>query len=168
MAGNILAQQAASGAFTITLASVATSSSKIVGPESTAIATDADDYLDYYVGGKITTGTSPTVSKTIDIYGYGAYHDTPTYPVKITGTASTVTFDSENQRNSALRLLHTIVVDANSDRTYSFGPVGVAAVFGGILPTDIGVWVTHDTAVNLNSTAGNHAINYTGVYARYT
>ena len=168
MAGDILAQQAASAAFTITLASLATSATKVVGRESTAIATDANDYLDYYIGGKITTGTSPTVSKTIDVYAYGAYHDTPTYPVNITGSDAGATMASENQRNSAVRLLHTIVVDATSDRTYSFGPVAVSPVFGGILPTDIGVWVTHDTAVNLNSTGSNHAINYTGVYARYT
>lgn len=168
MAGDILAQQAASAAFTITLTGLATSSSKIAGRESTAVATDTNDYLDYLIGGKITTGTSPTVSKTIDVWVYGATEDDPVYPVNITGSDAAASMASENQRNSALKLLHSIVVDSTSDRTYSFGPTGIAQLFGGGLPTDFGVWVVHDTAVNLNATASNHAIYHTGIYARYT
>ena len=38
------------------------------------------------------------------------------------------------------------------------------AAFGGVVPKNHGLFVTHDTAVNLNSTAGNHSFSYTGVY----
>jgi len=168
MAGNILADQAASAAFTITLTGLATSATKVAGRESTAVAVGANDYLDYLIGGKLTTGTSPTVSKSIDVWVYGAIEDDPIYPVNITGSDAAATMASENQRNSALKLLHTIVVDNTSDRPYSFGPSGIAQLFGGGLPTDFGVWVTHDTAVNLNATAANQAIYHTGIFARYT
>ena len=168
MAGDILSQQATSAAFTITLTGLATSSTKVAGRESTAIATDANDYLDYIVSGNITTGTNPTISKTIDVYAYGVINDTPTYPVNITGTDAAASMASENQRNSALNIFHTIFVDSTSDRTYSIKPMAISPVFGGVLPTDIGLWVVHDTAVNLNATATNHTLQYTGVYARYT
>ena len=40
----------------------------------------------------------------------------------------------------------------------------VAALFGGTLPAKFVVFVTHNTAVNLNSTGGNHVISITPVY----
>lgn len=167
-AGDILHEWGSSAAYTITLTGLATSSTKVAGRESTAISHTTADALDYLVGGKITTGTSPTANKTIDVWLYGSIDDTPTYPVNITGSDAAATMASENQRNSALRLLEQIVVDNTSDRTYSFGPTGIAQFFGGALPKNHGLWVTHDTAVNLNATASNHALSYTPVYARYT
>jgi hypothetical protein len=163
-AGDVTLKRGASGSMTITLASLATSATRVAGRESTAIAT-AEPAIDYQVGGKITTGTSPTVSTQIDIWVYASVEDTPTYPDVLDGTDSDETFSSENMRNSAMRLLHTILVDATSDRTYWFGPLSIASVFGGQLPKHWGLFVTHATTVNLNSTGGNHAIYYRPVYA---
>jgi hypothetical protein len=163
-AGDVTLKRGASAAMTITLASLATSATRVAGRESTAIPT-AEPAIDYQVGGKITTGTTPTVSTQIDIWVYGSVEDTPTYPDVLDGTDSDETFSSENMRNTAMRHLHTIVVDATSDRTYWFGPLSIAAVFGGQLPKHWGLFVTHSTAVNLNSTGGNHAIYYRPVYA---
>lgn len=167
MAGNILQDHSSSSQWTITLTGLATSSTKVAGRESTAYAISGADDLNGGVGGKITTGTSPTAGKTIDIYMYGAYNDTPTYPVNITGSDAAATMDSENSRNSALRLLHTIQIDSTSSRTYSFGPFGWYSLFN-FQPTHVGLWVTHDTAVNLHATASNHALYRTGEFARYT
>ncbi len=57
-----------SQAVTITLASLATSSSRTAGRESTAISNRSNLDLDHLIGGRITTGTSPTVNKQIDIW----------------------------------------------------------------------------------------------------
>jgi hypothetical protein len=163
-AGDVTLKRGTSSALTITLASLGTSASRTGGRESAAVAT-AEPAVDYLVGGKITTGTSPTVSKQIDVWIYAAVEDDPIYPDVFDGTDSAETVTSENVRNAALRLLATIMVDATSDLTYWFGPCSVAALYGGVLPTHWGVFVTHDTAVNLNSTGGNHAIYATPVYA---
>jgi hypothetical protein len=163
-AGDVTLKRGTSSALTITLASLATSASRVAGQESTAVAT-AEPAVDYLVAGKITTGTSPTVSKQIDVWIYASLEDDPIYPDVFDGTDSAETVTSENVRNAALRLLATILVDSTSDRTYPFGPCSVAALFGGVLPTHWGVFVTHDTAVNLNSTGSNHAIYVTPVYA---
>lgn len=167
-AGDILHEWGSSAAYTITLTGLGTSSTKVAGRESTAISHTTADALDYLVGGKITTGTSPTASKTIDVWLYASIDDTPTYPDVFDGTDSAETVTSENVRNSALKLLASMVVDNTSDRTYWFGPTGIAQLFGGALPKNHGLFVTHDTAVNLNATAANHALSYTPVYARYT
>jgi hypothetical protein len=163
-AGDVTLKRGSSGSMTITLASLATSATRVAGREGTAIAT-AEPAIDYQVGGKITTGTTPTVGKQIDIWVYASVTDTPDYPDVFDGTDSAETVTSENVRNAALKHLHTIVVDATSDQAYWFGPLSIADLFGGHLPKHWGIFVTHDTAVNLNATGGNHVISYRPVYA---
>jgi hypothetical protein len=163
-AGDVTLKRGSSGSMTITLASLATSATRVAGRESSAITT-AEPAIDYQVGGKITTGTTPTVGKQIDIWVYASVNDTPDYPDVFDGTDSAETVTSENVRNAALKHLHTIVVDATSDQAYWFGPLSIADLFGGHLPKHWGIFVTHDTAVNLNATGGNHVISYRPVYA---
>lgn len=155
---------AGSVAYTITLASLATSATLVAGRESTAVSNTALLFSDYLVGGKITVGTTPTIDKTIEVWLYGSVDDTPTYPDVFDGTDSDETVTSVNVKKSAIRLLERMFVDATTDRAYWFGPVGIQQAFGGRLPKNHGIFVTHDTAVNLNSTGGNHVISYTGVF----
>lgn len=149
---------------TITLASLASSSTRAAGRESTAIDNTTNLYVDALVGGKITTGTSPTVSTFIDIWVYAGRDSTPTYPDVLDGTDSDETMTSENVRNSALRLAHTIVVDNTTARTYEVAPFSVASLFGGVMPTHWGLFVAHNTGVALNSTGGNHEFRFTGIH----
>ncbi len=156
-------------AITITLASLATSSTLVAGRQSTVVDNTSPKYLDARVFGQITTGTSPTTAKTIAIYVFGsikAASSTFSYPVATTtelgATDAAATFEAE-QRNM-LKLGATITVNATSDRKYAFD-FAVAPLFGGIMPLKWGIFVTHDTAVNLNSTAGNHWVHYTGIKA---
>jgi hypothetical protein len=147
---------------TITLASLATSATRIVGVESTAIDNSSNLYLDALVSGKITTGTSPTGGQ-IDIWIYASHDETPTYPDVLDGTDSAETFTDENARNSALRLGAVIVPDTTSSQTYWIAPFSVAALYGGVLPRFWGLFVSHSTGVNLHATSGNHELKYTGV-----
>jgi hypothetical protein len=154
---------ASPAAITITLASLATSATKVAGRESTAIDNGTNLYVDALVSGKITTGTSPTADKTIEIWAYAAHDETPTYPDVFDGTDSDETVTSTYVKAGALRLLATLVVANTSDVTYWLAPTSVAQAFGGILPRRWGLFVTHDTGVNLNATGSNHELKYTGV-----
>lgn len=165
--GDVTLSRGASVALTCTLASLATSSTRTAGRESTAIAT-ASPTIDYLLGGKITAGTTPTAGKVIDVWIYAAVEDDPIYPDVFDGTDSAETCTSENVRNSSLRLAASIPIDSTSDRTYWFGPISIASLFGGVVPSHWGVFVTHDTVVNLNSTGGNHALYATPVFANVT
>lgn len=150
---------------TISLASLASGSAGVytAGRESTAVDNTTNVDLDHLVSGKITTGTSPTASRSINVYAYAnisSSSGTPTYPDVLDGTDSDETFTSANVMGSAVRLVASITTDNTSDRAYYFGPVSIASLFGGSLPKFWGVFVAHDSGVALNSTAGNHKISY--------
>lgn len=161
---NVKIEYAASAALTITLASLATSSTLVAGQEADLVDNvTTNKYLDYLLSGKITTGTGPTDVREIRVYVVGIYDDT-TWPDVFDGTNSAETVTSTQIRDASLKLAAVIPTNNTSDRVYWFGPVSVAALFGGVLPKKWTVWVTHSTGVNLNATGGNHAIWQTGVY----
>jgi hypothetical protein len=152
---------AASSAVTITLNSLASSSSLLGGRESTAVDNTSNKYRDYLIAGKITTGTSPTAGKTIQVFAVGLMEDA-TWPDVFDGTDSDETITSDGVKNGICRLIASITVESTSNRTYHFGPVSVAARFGGPAPPKkFVVFVSHDTAVALNATGSNHAIHVT-------
>lgn len=148
---------------TITLASLATDSTKLTGRESSAIDNTATLALDYLVSGKITTGTSPTASKTIEVWCVGSWDGT-SWPDVFDGTDSAETITSSDIKASVCRLVASMSTSSTSNVTYYFGPCSVASLFGGIVPPKFVFFVTHDTAVNLNATSGNHRIRVQPVY----
>lgn len=156
---------ASSSAITITLASLGHSTTRVDGRESTAVDNTSNLFLDCLVSGKVTTGTSPTAGRSIEVWVY-ASEDGTTYPDVLDGTDSAESLTSENVRNTALKLATSVVIDSTSDRTYPIAPFSVAALFGGILPRKWGLFVAHDTAVALNATGSNHAFSYTGVHTQ--
>ncbi|MGM3026357.1 hypothetical protein, partial [Bacillus cereus group sp. BC309] len=67
---------------------------------------------------------------------------------------------------ASVRSLAYMGVDATtSNRVYYFGPIALSSAFAGIIPKNHGLFVTHNTGVALNSTAGKHILSYTGIYA---
>ncbi len=153
-------------ALTITLASLATSSTLLVGRESTAISNASDLYVDALVSGQITTGTSPTAGQ-IELYVYGYTKNvssSPTYPNPCTGSDAAITLVAETKQR--LYLADVITTNITSNTAYGIKPFGIAQFFGGIIPIRWGIVVVHSSGVNLNATAGNHYIHYQGI--KYT
>jgi len=159
-----------STAITITLASLATSATQVAGRESTVVDNTSNLFMDAEVSGQITTGTSPT-GGTISVYVYAptkVVSSTFSYPIAtttaLTAADAAATFEAE-QRNQ-LRLGAVIAPNTTSSRAYSVLPFSVAALFGGVMPLKWGLWVSHNTGVNLHATAANHWLHYTGI--KYT
>jgi hypothetical protein len=152
---------------TITLASLASDTNLLAGRESTALDNSSNLYLDYLVSGKITTGTSPTTARSIQVWAVGSWDGT-TWPDVFDGTDSTETITSANHKNSICRFIAEMATDATSDRVYHFGPVSLASAFGGVMPVKVVFFVVHNTAVNLNSTAGNHQVRIQPYYETVT
>ena len=148
---------------TCTLASLATSSTITVGRETTAIVNTANLFIDYRVSAKITTGTTPTVDQSINIYAYSVFDDTPTYPDTITGSDSGVTMTSAYTRDTGFVLIGYSSNSATSNIGYPIRCMTIAQAFGHA-PTRWGLWISHNTAVNLHATAGNHVISQIGAY----
>jgi hypothetical protein len=146
-------------AMTITIASLATDAALVAGRASTALdQKDSLDAIDVLVGGKITTGTTPTASRQIEIWAYASYDDAE-YSGSATGSDANLTPDAKEN----MVLLHVIPTDATSNKTYKWGPKSIAQAYGGVVPVQFGVYVVHNTAVNLHATGSNHEIVYTAV-----
>lgn len=166
--GDIKTVYASSSNLTITLASLASDTNLLAGRESSEYDNTSNLYQDVLLGGKITTGTSPTDGKEIRVYVAALINDS-TYPDVFDGTDSNETITSAGIRDGAgLQAIWVQQTNNTSDRTYPFGPTSVASLFNGILPKKFVVFVVHNTGVNLNSTAGNHVISVTGVYTNVT
>lgn len=147
---------------TISLASLATSSFT-AGQEATAVTNSVNGYNQALVGGYITVGTTPTANTTILIYAFSALDETPTWPDVFDGTDSAETVTSVGIGNGFLRLGARLDVDsASSNRIYPF-TFELSSLFDGVMPRDWGLWVTHNTGVNLNATGGNHVLKYLGI-----
>jgi len=149
---------------TITLASLASDTNLLTGVESDAIDNTTNRYEDFLVSGKITTGTSPTTARTIEVWCIPSWDGT-TWPNVFDGTASAETITNAEIKVALCRaLVASIGTNATSNVTYEFAGVSIAALFGGVVPPKFVFFVTHSTAVNLNSTADNHKIRLQPIF----
>lgn len=141
---------------TITLGALASDTNLVAGRAGTAVSHE-DTEVDSIVGGKVKLGTGPTASRQIEIWAYGSYDGT-SFSGGATGTDANLT----PQEKSLLKLL-TIIPTANvTDQVYTWGPFSMANAFGGTLPIKTGIFVVHNTGVNLN--AAGHEVKRTPVH----
>lgn len=143
---------------TMTLASLASSSTLAAGRESTAADNNTDDAIDCLVGGKVTVGTSPTANTQIQIWAYGTYDGT-----EFSGGASGSDNALTPTAKELMRLLTVIPsIPTTSNVTHRWGPFSIAQAFG-FVPPKWGIWITHNTVAALHATGGNHEVEYTPV-----
>lgn len=152
-------------ALTITLASLANSSTLISGQSSAEVSNSSDKHVDVMIQGKITVGSSVTNNTQIQIYVYGSDAALSSKNLDvIDGTNASDTFATVGVRDSVLKLGKVISVDSTAtNRTYYVSSFSVAELFGGNMPKHWGVWVTHNTGSALNSTAGNQELTFMGI-----
>lgn len=148
---------------TITVASLAPSSTLLAGQESTAIDNTTTLALDYLLSGKIKTNATITAGGRIEVWAVASWDGT-TYPDVFDGTDSAETVTNANIKSAICRLVASMQVDATG--TYHFAGVSVASIFGGTVPPKFVLFVTHSTHASnaLDSTGGNHQIRYQPVY----
>ena len=146
--------------------SLATSSTLTAGWASGVVDNTSNQYIDVLLAGRFkANNTAPTIGQ-IAVY-VGAILDDTNYPDVFTGTKGAKTVTSSDIRNSILKLAAVIVTDATSNRIYEFSKVGIAQLFGGVLPPKWYTWVTHSMVQALNATASaGGQLWYTGI--KYT
>lgn len=165
---NINTAYGASSQLTCTLASLPSDTTTYtLGRQSQAVSNLTALQLDYLLAGKIKTGSSPTAGR-IEVWAYAQLDDTPTYPDAITGSDAQITLTSADIKASGLRFVASLSTDTTTGRTYWFGGVSLASLFGGIVPKSFGLFVVNGTGVALDSSGSNHALYVTPVYAKST
>lgn len=145
---------------TINPQSMANAAALNVGRESSSINQKADPQMDCMVGGSFMTGTSPLAGKQIEVWAYASWDDGVGYSGGMTGTATGAAATSTPTDKGLFQLLKVIATDNTSNKAYAFGPCSIAEAFGGFVPSRWGIWITQNTNVALNATAGNHRLEY--------
>ena len=150
---------------TMDLANLGTSSTFLAGRESSQIDNTSNKYMDCLVSGFVSVGTTPTINTVIAVYVWGADTSLATTALDtLDGTDSAETLTNAGILN-ALRLGATVAVPATtSDVQYIVLPFSVASLFGGVMPKFWGLFVSHNTAVNLRNNAVNtNSFEYVGI-----
>jgi hypothetical protein len=162
MPSNILKKYGSKTTLTAAVASLASDTNLLAGIESSVIDNSTDGYDDILISGKVTTGTTPTASRQIEVWAVA--WDGANWPDVFDSTTSAETITSSDIKNAICKAVAIMSTNATSDRTYHFTGVSLRQAFGGELPSKVVLFVVHNTGVNLNSTAGNHEFSYQGVY----
>ncbi len=149
----------------MTLASLASDTNLLAGQESSAVDNTVDGRRDYWVSGKVMTGNSPTASRSIQVWAVGAMDSSGSlWPTVFDGTNSAETIPLAEIKNAVCKFVAEMATTSTSNQQYDFGPVLVSSVFGGDIPPKFVLFITHNTGVALNATAGNHQIRVQPVY----
>jgi hypothetical protein len=152
-------------AITMDLSALGSSATFVAGRESSQVDNTTNKYVDVLVSGSVSVGTTPTANTSILVYVYGADTSLATTAIDVLdGTDSAETLTNVGILN-ALRLGAAINVPAaTTDVQYFVLPFSVAALFGGVVPKFWGLFVAHNTAVNLRSNAINtNSFEYVGI-----
>jgi hypothetical protein len=147
-------------------ASLATSASFIAGVESDQIDNTTTKYIDAHVQGLVTVGTTPTANTLINCYVWGSQVSLATTPIDVLdGTSSAETLTNTGVLASGLRLARQGIVLVNTSNIgYPLAQFSVKRALGlEVLPPFWGLFIAHNTAVALNSTAGNHVFTFMGI-----
>ena len=138
----------------------------LAGRASTAVDNTTNVDIDHLVSGRIKLGTSPTVSRIMELWVYAAEKvasGTPTYPDSITGTDAAKTMTSRNVLFAALRSAGGYTTDATTGLVIPIAPFSIAQMFGGVMPMFWGLFLVNRSGVALDSTGSNHYFEYTRV-----
>lgn len=156
----------ANTAITMDLSALGSSATFVAGRESSQVDNTTNKFVDVLVSGSVSVGTATSSSSTsILIYVYGAETSLASVNLNtLDGTDSAVTLGNVGILN-ALRLGAAINVPATmTDVQFFVLPFSVAALFGGVVPKFWGLFVAHNTGVNLRSNAINtNSFEYVGI-----
>lgn len=153
-------------AITMDLANLASSASFVAGRESTEVDNTTNKFVDAIVQGSVSVGTTPTGSTTINIFVYASDTSLATTPIDvIDGVDSAETITNTGILYSMFRLGAAInVLATTSDIAYPVAPFSIAQLFGGVMPKYWGLFVAHNTGVNLRNTSVNtNSFEYVGI-----
>jgi hypothetical protein len=158
----------ASSAATITLASLASSSSRTVGRVSASLsnASNRDDFAMPYL--RVRSDGLVSAGGQIELWAFARRADSAwpeLFTAAYTGADAAATVVSRDILVAGAVLLGTATNDATSGRDYVIRGRELAMAFGA-LPQEVGFFVTQSTGQALDPTAGSHALTVnTGNYA---
>ena len=175
MPGNNLLEYIGSQDFTLTgLHSLPANSSFTDGWTSNYVDNQPDEFEDYLISGELWTHASNRKAGTIYIYAYTSRGDGADLEIfsdadegVVDGTAAV---HSSEVRDSVMKLVKPIVVNATASEKYGFSEISIASFFGWKVPDRWALWITGDasTGTTAQLAATGSILTYTGIHGRYT
>lgn len=134
--------------------------------QSNQVDNTSNEYIDALVSGSIQIG-APSADGTIEVYAYASL-DGSIYSGGLGSSDAGITWGTTGSTSvhgyAQLKLLEILDVDDTDDsEDVEWGPVSVAAAFGGVLPPYWGVVFKNNTGASLNATGTNNALKYVGI-----
>lgn len=165
MAASAIAYSGSGTTITMDLANLASSATFVAGRESNEVDNTSNLYTDVLVRGSVSVGTTPTVDTFIGIYVWGAHVSLATTAIDVfDGVDSAETLTNAGVLFTLKLGAQINVVATTSDVAYPVLPFSVAQLFGGSMPRFWGLYVTHNTGVNLRNNAVNtNSFSYVGI-----
>lgn len=161
----------AEASYTITLASLAASSTYLAGRESGSIQ-NSSNYLDFLISGRFKAAATNTQVGNIQLGVVCALDQTPNWPDVFDGTESVETVTSAGIYNSIVGAPFVIVAESSASRVYETPKLSLCAMKGLPFPPVYHVlFLSHAIQTSTNawdSTEGSHFLKYTPVYATVT
>lgn len=160
MAGDIKQKFGTNGqTITISLGSLANSSAR----QSTEIDNSSNLFRDALVSVKVKSGASGTsATGVVNVYAYATVDGGTTRTENAGASDAAITLTSPP--NAILIGVISVVANAT---TYYGGPFSVARAFGGTLPEKWGIIIENRCGGTLDTTGGNHSVQYQGVLDQY-
>ena len=122
------------------------SSTWVAGWTSNSVNNTSDKHMDFLLSGQFTTEATNRQAGSINIYVYGSFNSTPTWPDLFSagteGSVGAVTCHDTEQRDSGMRFLASITVDNTASAVYTFPPTSIASRFGGVVPPYWAIYVS--------------------------
>lgn len=143
---------------TITMdqANLASSATLVAGVECAQVDNTSNKYMDVIVKGAVSVGTTPTANTAITVFAWGADVSLATTAIDVLdGTSSAETLTNTGVLLSLRVLANIPVLATTSDIAYPVLPTSVARLFGGVVPKFWGLYLSHNTGVNLRNNAVN-------------
>ncbi len=152
-------------AITMDLANLGSSSTFVAGRESNEIDNTSNKYMDAIVKGSISVGTTPTANTAIIVYIWGANVSLATTAIDVLDGVDSAETLTNTGILAAFKPLAVInVLATTSDIAYPIQPKSVAARLGMIMPKFWGLYVAHNTGVNLRNNAVNtNSLEFVGI-----
>lgn len=140
------------GTLTITASGLASDTNLLAGRQSTVVDNEssvlADDAL---LGLTVATTSTPGAGGQIEIWVFASWDGGTTYTAGA-GAADAAFSPATLGVKNLMALAGVITQTDTTARTYNFGPVSIAQLFGGTMPDRWGVYIVQNTGQNLGAT----------------
>lgn len=159
---------AASSAYSMTIASLASDVNLLAGQEGPLVDNSILGYYDYIVGGFVTVATSGalTANRSIELWAVAPIHDS-LWPSPFAGSNAARTISLQANKNNICYLVWSAQTSSTNSLVYRFSNRSIREACRGVMPEKFSLFLTQSTGQAVTANAADHGIWIKGVYPQF-